>query len=112
METISTPSNKGKRESKSRTSKLPGLTNRYVWIEWTETPNDESSWKFLNLPENAFYACLPGLPLYRVGDTPSPQRFPVKSGYEPWENIQYSRRFKASTGIVGISRMDPNLEEP
>ena len=37
------------------TLEVPGLTNRYVWIEWTETPNDESSWKFLNLPENAFF---------------------------------------------------------
>jgi len=37
------------------TLEVPGLTNRYVWIEWTETPNDASSWKFLNLPENAFF---------------------------------------------------------
>tara|TARA_A100001037_G_C14746799_1_gene455717 strand:- start:275 stop:565 length:291 start_codon:yes stop_codon:yes gene_type:complete len=38
----------------------------------------------LEIPEPTgkrfFYACLPGLPLYRVGDTPSPQRFfPVKN---------------------------------
>jgi len=33
---------------------LPGLSNRYAWVEWTETPSIASSWKFLDVPENAF----------------------------------------------------------
>lgn len=34
---------------------IPGVTNRYVEVEWTETPNDSASWKSLDLPENTFF---------------------------------------------------------
>ena len=34
---------------------IPGISNRYVEVEWTETPDDPDSWNTLDLSENAFF---------------------------------------------------------
>ena len=44
-----------RKEGKQLKLELPGLSNRYAWVEWTETPSITSSWKFLDVPENAFF---------------------------------------------------------
>lgn len=44
-----------RREGDKLSLQLPGLSNRYAWVEWTETPSIASSWKFLDVPENAFF---------------------------------------------------------
>ena len=60
------------------------------------------------------YACLPGLPLYRVGDTPSPQRFfPVKNpamNHGKISNATDDSRHRPGSSEF-FKRMDPNLEE-
>lgn len=46
---------KMRREGNKLSLELPGLSNRYAWVEWTETPSIASSWQFLNVQENGFF---------------------------------------------------------
>ncbi|MDA0749300.1 MAG: PQQ-dependent sugar dehydrogenase [Verrucomicrobia bacterium] len=34
---------------------IPGVPNRYIEVEWTETPGDPDSWNTLDISENAFF---------------------------------------------------------
>ena len=34
---------------------LPGLSDRYIWVEWTENPSQSESWRFLDIEGNEFF---------------------------------------------------------